>query len=130
MKALVSALLSSVLGYAQIAGSAGTIQGTILDGTGAAIPGARVSATNSGTAARRNTQTDSSGQFTMPGLSIGSWTLTVEASGFASKTTEPMQLTIGQVLIQRMRLDPAGVSETLNVRETPDAIDVMVKENI
>ncbi len=44
----------------------GSISGTVLDSTGAALPGAGVTATNTGTAVARNTISGRTGLFTFP----------------------------------------------------------------
>ena len=94
------------------------------DPTGAAVSGAHISARNEDTRAARNAVTDASGQFTLRGLPIGSYTMTVGADGFAGVQVKPFLLSVGQVVVQRFELRPAGIIERVEVKEHPEAIDV------
>jgi carboxypeptidase family protein len=60
----------------------GTILGTVHDSSGAVIPGATVTLSNSGTAAQRSLTSDSSGNFVFSNIDIGTYTLTISAQGF------------------------------------------------
>ncbi len=94
------------------------------DFTGAAVPGAQVSVRNQETKATRNTVTDAGGQFTVRALPIGTYTASVQAEGFATVQVKPFLLSIGQVIVQRFELRPAGITESIEVKEHPEAIDV------
>ncbi|HET8547671.1 MAG TPA: TonB-dependent receptor [Bryobacteraceae bacterium] len=123
MRFVAAMWLSIAVAFAQAPRSTGTIQGNITDPSGAAIPAARIVAQNADTGARRSTQADASGQFTLPGLNVGMWALTIEAEGFAPARTEASQLSVGQILIRNIQLQPAGLVERLDVTETPDAVE-------
>lgn len=60
----------------------GTVKGTVLDATGAAIPAAQVTLTNEQTNAARESQTTSVGVYEFPAVPIGPYKLTVQAQGF------------------------------------------------
>ncbi|HXI42413.1 MAG TPA: carboxypeptidase-like regulatory domain-containing protein, partial [Bryobacteraceae bacterium] len=60
----------------------GNISGTVTDPSGSVIPGAAVTATNTGTGAQRTTQTTSSGVFFLNNLPVGNYKLSVESTGF------------------------------------------------
>src|SRR5579863_10328060 len=61
-------LLSITCAFAQ---STATIQGTVTDPTGAAIPNATVTIKNQATGEERTTQTDSAGIYVAPSLTVG-----------------------------------------------------------
>jgi len=61
----------------------GTVLGTVKEPSGAVVAGAKVSLTNSGTNALRSTVTDQSGNFQFTNVEVGSYTLSVESTGFA-----------------------------------------------
>src|SRR6202030_1995567 len=67
------------------------IVGQVNDPTNAAVPGATVTITNQETGLKRIAKTDDAGQFNFPQLKPGSYSVQVEAEGFA-----PQQ--IGDVL--------------------------------
>ncbi len=73
--------------FAQVAGS---ITGTVLDQSGAAIPGVRVTATNISTDVSQSTVTSAAGSYTIPALPPGTYRVTCEASGFAKLTRQPI----------------------------------------
>lgn len=71
-------------GFAQ---SALSIRGSVVDPTGAGIAGATVRLENSAGVLVKQSQTDSKGDFTLPNLTPGNFSLTVPAySGFAAQT--------------------------------------------
>ena len=120
---LVFSLLLSVTTHAQTTATSGTIQGSVVDQSGASVPGARVSARNQDTKAERTTETDASGNFTLRGLSIGTYTLMLEAPGFSRVMVNPFLLSVGQIVVQHLELRPAGIAENIDVKEKPEAID-------
>ena len=61
----------------------GTILGTVSDANGAVVPDATVTAKNVATGLERSTMSDSSGNYTLPELQIGTYTVTAQKSGFA-----------------------------------------------
>src|SRR5262249_53247125 len=62
--------------------STARLLGTVKDQTGAVIPGAMVKATNVGTGLERMIRTNEGGDYSIPLLPIGEYTLSVEAAGF------------------------------------------------
>src|ERR1041384_4318096 len=61
--------------------SNGTVSGTVRDQTGATIPGASVSLTNTGTNITSKTVTNENGFYRFPGINAGAYTLSAEYSG-------------------------------------------------
>ena len=78
-------LLAAALAFGQTGGT-GTIQGTVTDPSGAAIPGASVTATNLGTGIKTDRKTTEAGFFALPLLPAGEYTVTVSATGFQALT--------------------------------------------
>jgi hypothetical protein len=70
----------------QSASNAGTVSGTVTDSTGAVIPNATVTLTNSISGLARSTTTDSSGTYTLTNLPFNTYRLTVKAAGMSSTT--------------------------------------------
>src|SRR5437588_2102572 len=60
----------------------GTITGTISDASGALIPGAKITLTNTETGTVAETVATSTGNYTLPSLPVGTYTLRVEHTGF------------------------------------------------
>ena len=78
---LVSVSAAPALGQA-VSTNGGSIQGTITDSSGAAIPGATVVVANPNTGYSKTLQTDKSGYYSVGPLTPGAYTLDVTASTF------------------------------------------------
>src|SRR5689334_20030774 len=76
--------LLAPLANAQSASS--TINGLVVDNTGAVVPGAQVTLTNQGTGGKVETQTNTQGAFSMAGLSSGTYEVTITKEGFNTYT--------------------------------------------
>ena len=124
MRPVVIILLLAPLAAAQTSSSDGTIQGGVKDRTGAYVPSAQVIARNQATATERRAATNSDGQYTLRGLLPGEYVITVTAPGFATVKTAPFPLSVGQVIRRDVDLAPAGLTESIDVKETPEAIDL------
>src|SRR5579859_7971779 len=71
----------------------GSISGTVVDQSGAAVPGAQVQATNTATNAVSTTMSGSSGSFLLANLSVGSYDVKVTRSGFKSQVSTGVAVT-------------------------------------
>ncbi len=72
----------------------GTILGTVTDTTGAVIPGAKVSVKSLDTGVVRETETDEGGYYVAPELPIGSYSVTVEKTGFRRAVTSGIRVEV------------------------------------
>src|SRR6266481_7268815 len=114
--AFTLALLLVAVGgsFAQV-GNQGTIQGTVVDQTGAVVPGAEIVATRTATAATFTTTTTSDGFFEFPILPVGTYDLQVKRSGFTTLTDKGVELHIGAKLNLKLELKLSGKEETVVV---------------
>src|SRR2546427_740863 len=79
----VVALLAVCASSRTQAQTAGTITGTVTDPTGAVVPSAKVTITNTGTGTvARTLQTNGSGAYVAEALPVGAYEVAIEASGF------------------------------------------------
>ena len=92
----------------------GAITGQVTDPSGAVIVGANVTAVNVGTSVKTVTQTNASGAYTIRFLPIGTYTVTVEATGFTTQQVSPFALEIDQTAKINASLK-IGVSSTVEV---------------
>ena len=115
--------LFSSLALAQTTTPTGTIRGWVLDSSEAGVAGVRVTARNQQTQAVRVAQTDANGQFYISNLPIGTYTLHTEAAGFSEVSVTPFLLSVGQVIEQRITLQPAGITEKIEVTDRSEGID-------
>jgi Carboxypeptidase regulatory-like domain len=93
----------------------GTIGGTIIDPTGAVIPGARVTITQNETKAVTQTESNSSGYFVQVGLDSGHYDVTVSVKGFTTYRETNIYLEPMATYNVRALLKPSAVAETVTV---------------
>jgi hypothetical protein len=117
-------LLTISAAWAQLQSSRGAIQGTVLDATGAAVPGVHVSATLVESGITRQTDTDLEGNFRFSGLQVGGYRLTFEKQGFSSVVVKDINVSLGQTVVQRISMTLAQVTERLEITDQAPALDV------
>jgi outer membrane receptor protein involved in Fe transport len=93
----------------------GTIEGSIVDQTGATMPGVTVTVVQTATGMSRTTVSDENGLFSLPLLPVGVYDVTADLSGFTSRKLPELTLTIGQTVTLRIQMAVSGVAETVNV---------------
>jgi len=104
-------------------GGDGAITGTVLDSTGALIPNATVTATNTATGVVTTRHTSSGGLYQLSPLSIGTYTVTIEANGFKTETQQNIVINASQVFGLNLTLQPGNTAETVTVDTAPPALD-------
>ena len=110
---------------AQVVG--GTIAGTVTDPSGAVIPNAHVLVHNDDTGTQRSLTTNNSGEYAAPSISVGTYTVSVDAPGFSRYTRNNVSLTVGQSLHLTLALAVSG-SDTVNVQDTPPAVNTSTEQ--
>jgi Carboxypeptidase regulatory-like domain/TonB-dependent Receptor Plug Domain/TonB dependent receptor len=93
----------------------GTILGTVTDSSGAAVSGATVSVKNTGTGLLRTVTTDDDGNYSAPELPIGTYSVTVEKSGFKAGLVSGISVEVSTERRADVVLQPGEVSETIEV---------------
>jgi hypothetical protein len=106
----------------------GTIQGTVVDANGAALPGAGVVVKNVDTNFERSATTDEDGRFIALQLPPGRYTLTISKTGFATLVAERAEVTVGQALNLQLSMKVSSVAETVTITATP-TVDTVKTES-
>ena len=104
-------------------GNQGTIEGIVVDQSGAALPGAKLTATNDATGIRFQATSDSDGLFTFPVLPVGTYTIEVEHPGFAKLTQKNVALGVGARLNLNLSLSVAGQIQSVTVTDEPPIVE-------
>jgi outer membrane receptor protein involved in Fe transport len=111
--AAVLLLLASTTSWAQT--FRGTILGTTTDTTGAAVAGAKVTIRNADTGVERTTQTNDAGQYTVPELQIGTYSVTVEKEGFQKWIVSGIAVDVAAQKLVDATLQLGAVSQNIVV---------------
>src|SRR4051794_19967060 len=101
-----------VTGRAQTQGG---ITGTVTDSSGAAIPGASVTVTNTATRGTRETTTNADGLYTFPAVPPGSYELRVELQGFKTAEIPTFKVDVQRTVRVDVRLQVGALNETVTV---------------
>src|SRR6266403_180826 len=93
----------------------GAIGGTVLDSSGAAVPNAKVTVKNSGTNAEETVMTDDTGYFRVGKLQPATYSVSVEAQGFAPFRAENVIVQVGSITDISARVNVASAGATIVV---------------
>lgn len=96
----------------------GSLLGTIEDATGAVVPNAKVSITEKATGFTRDTTSDASGNYSLPSIPAGNYTVKVTANGFKSLTREGVAVTVNSTVRIDGRLEVGAVSDQITIEST------------
>ena len=127
LRSLVGLLVVSVaIGMLTTGGSSlfaqevtGGITGTVTDQSGAAIPGASVTATDEARGTVWPTTTNPAGVYNFPRLPAGTYSIKATAQGFATATRPAFQLQMNQVARVDIQLKVGQTSTTIEVTGAP-----------
>ncbi len=92
-----------------------TVVGTVTDKTGATIGHARVSIVDLATSTPHQAITNDSGNFTMPDLQPGAYSISVEAPGFRRETRTSVDVVVNTTSRIDFELVPGAVTDTITV---------------
>ncbi len=109
--ALAVCLIPNLMGQ----GATGSITGTVLDPSGAAIAGANVTVRNTGTAQSRSVVSDSQGRYSAPELPIGQYELEAKQAGFQTLVRKGIELTVGSQPVIDLQLSVGTAEQTISV---------------
>jgi hypothetical protein len=116
--------LSLGLGVAASAQSvtAGDINGTLTDSTGAIIPGGKITATNPATGATKTVESSSTGAYRISLLLPGTYTVTASAPGFSTISTT-ITVGAGSVTTDNLKLTVGQSTTTVEVTAAPEIVN-------
>jgi hypothetical protein len=120
------AFLFLVMGYSVRTASAqvlyGSIVGTLTDETGAVVPKATVTVTNTSTGLSRDVNTDDAGYYSIPNLPEGTYDLSVSATGFRPYTQKGINVPISAVTRINAIIQVGAVTEQVTVEAATAAL--------
>lgn len=116
-------MASVVTAAAQTQITTGTIEGVVVDASGAVLPGVDVDARNLDTNFTRTVVTDRDGRFVALQLPPGRYTVTLKLSGFATLVQEDVLVTVGDSVRLNPTMKVSGVAETVTVTTQSATVD-------
>ena len=126
-KRLRAVLFSLLLGYAAVCDAQtfrGSISGRVADSTGGVLPGVTIVATNDATGISRTTTTSTGGDFSIPDLQLGTYTLEAQLQGFQTVRTK-VEVTVSQIASVDLKMGVSQVAETINVTASSLVLDTV-----
>jgi len=111
--------LSEAFGQVDRAG----LSGTVTDPFGKVIPAVRVAAILPETGLRRETVTSAEGEYDIPELPVGTYTVVFEGKGFASLTYPQVVQTVGRTRTLNATLQVAGATGRVDVSSQISQLD-------
>jgi hypothetical protein len=103
--------------------STGGLSGSVTDPTGAPVTGAKVTATLPATGFSRAATTGEKGEYTLPLLGVGEYTIRVEFQGFQPAEARDIRLQVDEHRELDFKLTPASVQTSVDVTAAPLAVN-------
>ena len=100
----------------------GSIAGIVTDQTGSAMPGAKVTLTNTAQGIIYKASTDSRGSWSFPSVPVGGYDLAVEAPGFKPQSRTGLVIDVNSALHADVTLEIAGKQETITITEASPVV--------
>lgn len=111
-------------------GTASRVTGTVVDEKGSVVPGAVVTLTNEATQSVLTTETSSGGTYVFDSIQVGKYTVSVEKQGFKKAVSVGNTANINQPVTVDFTLEIGGLSETVQVVSTAEAVQTSSSGNI
>jgi len=113
--ALIVVGIFTIPAHGQIS-STSSLSGSVVDPNGAVIAGATVTVKNNGTGEEFKAVTSSNGTFTIPALAVGSYTVTISATGFKQAAASNVKIDAGTPATLNVTLEVGQMNETIVVQ--------------
>jgi hypothetical protein len=106
-----------------------TITGTVTDGSGAVVPGATVTIKNQATNVVVTSESNTDGSFVAPGLNVGTYSVSISKTGFATYTESGIELHPAVTASVNGTLKVGGASTSVNVDAAAVQVETATVEN-
>ncbi|HSZ63380.1 MAG TPA: TonB-dependent receptor [Terriglobales bacterium] len=120
-RALAGSLLTvlAILTFSSLAigqANQGAIAGVVMDSSGAVVPNAKLTATEKSTGTVYTTVSSSAGTYRFPNVRIGTYDITVTATGFKSPTLTGIEVQVATTAAIDVKLNAGAVTESIMVQ--------------
>lgn len=127
--AVFALALSAILAAPLFAQGESSIEGTVTDSSGGAIPGVAVQIRNLETGAERRLATGDDGRFSAAALPVGQYEVRAEKSGFRAEVKNAISLVVGQRLAVDLVLQIGDIRQTVEVASAPTIVAVTTDDS-
>jgi hypothetical protein len=118
----LACLLTIASGQLLFGQATGSISGTVRDASGSSVLGATVTVTAPATGLTRSSVSNDAGEFIVPLLGVGSYTVRVQMNGFQDATAQDIRLQVDEHRELDFKLAPSAVQTSVEVSATPVAV--------
>jgi hypothetical protein len=118
---LIAGLLHPAVPLAAQVGTSG-LSGVVTDPQAGVVSGAAISALNVGTGQQRTATTDAKGEYTIPDLAAGTYTIQLSAAGFKKVLKSNIVLQVGTPVVLDFNLTVGAASETVTVQGSDSSV--------
>lgn len=121
-------LIVAVLAFAALSSTVaaqtatGGIRGVVTDSSGAALPGANVTAVNTATGTDLKTTTTGDGLYSFPRILPGKYTVRIEVKDFKRAEVTDVDVNAGRDAVIDVKLEPGQISEVVTVQGVNEAV--------
>ena len=117
---LMLTMVNSCLMFAQ-SGTSSALSGEVTDSSGASVPRATITITDTDTKATRIGETDTTGHFLFSQINPGNYQIMVEANGFAIAQSEPTPVGVGRTI---------SLNFSLHVQSNTQSVEVTTQQGL
>ena len=122
LRILLTAFLLACASAAHAQFDSGLIAGVVRDSSSAGVPGASITVQNEANGDRRTAVSNSTGFYAVPDLPVGSYTITVELSGFKRFVKTGVKLSAASQIAVDVPLEVGRLEETVEVKASTSAV--------
>ena len=126
--ALVLAAFASASTPLRAQSVSGTILGTVTDASGAVVSNAKVIVTHEGTGLTREVMSDSNGDFVVPSIPTGRYTVVVEMAGFKTLALSNIELGVDQRARIDLKLEVGALTESVTIEAVSPLVQTSTSE--
>jgi hypothetical protein len=125
LQLLAALILIFNIGALRLSGQAATatIQGTVTDASGAAVPDAKVTIKNAGTGATVNATSNAQGRFSVSYINPGTYDMDVTKAGFQTAARKGVTINVGVEAVVDFALQVGQQTQTVTVESTVNQVE-------
>jgi len=122
---ILLAAVGLLIGTRALGQGLSALAGTVTDPSGAVVPNARISVTNSATNATRTVESNEGGLYSVTQIPPGTYTIRVEAGGFKPLVMPNVMLPVDETVTLNLLLTVGPVTQSVQVSSSAEAVNTV-----